>query len=438
MQHTRYKFEAITKISAHLCISALYLIPLLLLLALGGRALAAHFLTNRAGLALLPRWGEVTESPALPACPERSDPSPAVRWLDAALALDPQYGRAWQQKGRALWLEGRCAEAVDAWRMAVALNPRDPVAWLLLLEADPAADIRPDPAIAQEIVRHLLSRGDQARTAQEWEHALEWYGRAFSLTPDRQAAARMEAVYLQLGRKEEAVARWQELAALLPDSDPDHWWALGRAAELAENWEEAAGAYGQGAERARQPYDFWMRQGYACERLRDWERAEMAYRQAVEARPDLPWPYLGVGHTLRARQDYEGALAWYWRAEGLAPERLDPKYHIGYTYYLLQDYPTAEAYFRRALAINPQHAWSAYWLARCLYQRGEQERAIAWLRSAIEWHGRQPWNWVVELGDWLAAAGDRTGALEAYRQALEWKPGDENIQKKIQEVLDTG
>jgi predicted TPR repeat methyltransferase len=36
----------------------------------------------------------------------------------------------------------------------------------------------------------------------------------------------------------------------------------------------------------------------------------------------------------------------------------------------------------------------------------------------------QPW-------DWLAESGDREGALAAYRQALEWKPGDEGIAAKI-------
>jgi predicted negative regulator of RcsB-dependent stress response len=35
------------------------------------------------------------------------------------------------------------------------------------------------------------------------------------------------------------------------------------------------------------------------------------------------------------------------------------------------------------------------------------------------------------LGDWLAESGDREGALAAYRQALEWKPGDEGIEAKI-------
>ncbi len=428
------RYSKNNKISVHQRLSRLFAFLVLILLALQGRHLAARFLTNLATLALLPRWQAAAQSPALPTCPEGSASSPAALWLDAALRLAPQDGRAWLQKGRALWLEGRCPEAVAAWRRALARNPRDAAAWLLLLQAAPETDLRPDPAIAQGIANYALSRGDQARTAGEWEQALDWYDRAFVLLPNRAAAGRLEAVYLQLERKAEAIARWEALADLLPDADPDHWWARGRAAELAENWEAAAQAYGEGARRAAQPYDFRMRQGAAWERLKDWARAEAAYRQAVEARPDLPWPYLGMGHTLRARQDYTGALEWYRRAETLAPERVDPKYHIGYTYYLQQDYGTAEGYFRQALAINSQHPWSAYWLAKSLYQQGEREEAIGWLRLAIEWHGKQPWVWAVELGDWLAGAGDKEGALAAYRQALQWRPGEEGVQKKIQEL----
>ncbi|MGQ9804224.1 MAG: hypothetical protein ACUVSH_10390 [Anaerolineae bacterium] len=85
--------EAITKSSAHSRISALYLIPLLLLLALQGRVLAAHFLTNLADLVLLSRWEAVAEALAPPTCLERSEPLVGVRWLEAAL-----HGRAWLQR----------------------------------------------------------------------------------------------------------------------------------------------------------------------------------------------------------------------------------------------------------------------------------------------------------------------------------------------------
>ncbi len=269
------RYSKNNKISVHQRLSRLFAFLVLILLALQGRHLAARFLTNLATLALLPRWQAAAQSPALPTCPEGSASSPAALWLDAALRLAPQDGRAWLQKGRALWLEGRCPEAVEAWQRAVARNPHDAAAWLLLLQAAPETDLRPDPAIAQGITNYALSRGDQARAAGEWEQALDWYDRAFVLLPNRAAAARLEAVYLQLERKAEAIARWEALADLLPDTDPDHWWARGRAAELAENWEAAAQAYGEGARRSAQPYDFWMRQGAAWERLKDWARATL-------------------------------------------------------------------------------------------------------------------------------------------------------------------
>ncbi|MCS7287467.1 MAG: tetratricopeptide repeat protein, partial [Anaerolineae bacterium] len=129
------------------------------------------------------------------------------------------------------------------------------------------------------------------------------------------------------------------------------------------------------------------------------------------------------------------ALAWYRKAEKVAPDRYEPKYFIGLAYFLKEEYPTAEASFRTALAMAPQHVWSAYFLAHTLYHQGKREEATEWLREAIRLYPGQPWDWAVQLGDWLAEAGDKEGALAAYRQALEWRPGDEGIQAKIRALI---
>jgi len=78
----------------------------------------------------------------------------------------------------------------------------------------------------------------------------------------------------------------------------------------------------------------------------------------------------------------------------------------------------------RALEPNPWHAWSLYW-------QGARGEAIGRMRQAIALYRGKPWQWAVQLGDWLAEAGDKEGALAAYRQALEWKPGDEGIAAKV-------
>jgi len=62
---------------------------------------------------------------------------------------------------------------------------------------------------------------------------------------------------------------------------------------------------------------------------------------------------------------------------------------------------------------------------------GSAGEAIGRMRQAIALYLGKPWQWAVQLGDWLAEAGDKAGALAAYRQALEWKPGDEGIAAKV-------
>jgi len=124
-------------------------------------------------------------------------------------------------------------------------------------------------------------------------------------------------------------------------------------------------------------------------------------------------------------------LEWYRRAEAVAPNRYEPQYWLGYAHYLREEYAEAQRSLERALEMNPQHAWSAYYLAWSFYRQGARDEAIYRMRQAIALYRGKPWQWAVQLGDWLAEAGDKKGALAAYRQALEWKPGDEGIEAKI-------
>ncbi len=401
-----------------------------MLLALQGKTLAATALHNGAGLLLRPHWQQASREGGIPTCGGNTGSLIAEAWLERALALNPQNARAWLLQGRARWLAGRCEEALRAWAHALVLAPQDRVAWVLYLAAG-GDGLQPDPAVAEGVAGYFLFLGDRSQKAEQWEVAQRWYTRAFSVHPDRRGAGKLEALYLKREQKDAAVAVWEELAAYLPASDPDRWWALGRAAELSEQWERAALFYGEGARRSPKPYDFRMREGAAWERLKDWARAEAAYRRALEARPDLFWPYLSVGHVRRVQQDYDGALAWYREAEALAPNRYEPKYWLGLAHYLWEEYPAAEASFRAALELNPQHPWSAYYLAQSLYRQGRRDEAVGWLREAIGLYPGKPWNWAVQLGDWLAEGEDRENALAAYRQALEWKPGDEGIEARV-------
>jgi cytochrome c-type biogenesis protein CcmH/NrfG len=66
---------------------------------------------------------------------------------------------------------------------------------------------------------------------------------------------------------------------------------------------------------------------------------------------------------------------------------------------------------------------------------GRGAQAADRLARATELHKGQPCGWAVQLGDWRLELGDRTGALAAYRQALEWRPDDAAIQERIDQAL---
>ena len=50
---------------------------------------------------------------------KREDPGSAIRHLEQAVVLDPDYSAAWQQLGRALEQAERTEEAASAWRSGI-------------------------------------------------------------------------------------------------------------------------------------------------------------------------------------------------------------------------------------------------------------------------------------------------------------------------------
>ena len=67
------------------------------------------------------------------------------------------------------------------------------------------------------------------------------------------------------------------------------------------------------------------------------------------------------------------------------------------------------------------------------WERDIAERAITlYAEGWIAQHRGQPWRWAMQLGDWRLALGDRTAALAAYRQALEWSPGEAAVRERVE------
>jgi tetratricopeptide (TPR) repeat protein len=333
-------------------------------------------------------------------------------------------------------LLGDCETALDAWSNA---KSSDVVARLERANALYALG-RAEEAVAlyRQIDRaavYLTSRAELAEGSRDTSAAISWYELAVDVAPTLTTARELTTLYLESEQIEAAIAVWRRLADGTHEADPDHWWALGQSAELAEDWETAARAYERGEEQSDDPCRFWEPQEAALERLEQWAGAERVSHKALDTCPEQLWPYLRLGDLRRRQADYAGALHWYTQAEVLWPEHLSPKYYVAVVHFEQDLYEQAETYFQQALALDPSHSGSIYHLAWCFHETEQKVRAVETLSRAIQHHSGEPWRWAALLGDWRLELGHREQALAAYRQALLWHPDDESVQARIESAL---
>jgi tetratricopeptide (TPR) repeat protein len=417
-----------------------FLTVLILLLGvalLRGPGLLSAWYNNLASLALAVEWPRVHQTSVLSACRQWLTESSAASSVNSALNLDPGSERARFNDGRVAWLLGDCEAALQSWS---GLSNDDTMARL-----DYASGLyamgREQEALEQYrqlegAAEYVGMAGKRASASGDWSAAIQLYELSMSIAPTRVAAQALVELYLESGQEQAAAAVWRHMAAATDESNPDHWWAQGSLAEWSEDWDGAASAFERGAALSDAPCDFYWQQAANLERLQAWDQAEGVYLIGLDICPGQAWPYLELGSLAHQKGDDIGALQWYGQAESLWPERPEPKYYMGLIYYRQADYPRAQSLFQQALALDPTHHWSAYYLAWCFHRSGDPTRAVSALSRAIDLHPGEPWRWAVELGDWQVELWDWEQAIAAYRQALQWRPGDEAIQGKLDRALE--
>jgi len=400
------------------------------LLAVGANNLAAQ--------AVIPEWKKVSRELGLLRCKERLESSAAAQYTAAALRWHRDYERALVNQGKVAWLEGDCPGAQANWEQALWIVPEDATTafWLFWASgADP--DRLPESLPAAALAEYAYKAGLRAEKAKVEDAAVAWYGLSLDLSPSREVADRLTRLYRQEERLEEAVAAWQRVATNLSWEDPDHWWALGQMAELKQDWAAAADDYRQAAQLESDPHDSLIRQGLMFQNQREMAAAERAYQQALEARPDLIDSYMRLGHLARMQKNYGTALMWYRQVDAVQPTVAEPQHFQGLVFFEQRDFATARQYFEVASHRNPNSAGSFYYLALCMYEMGDKAQAINTMAQAIEvylavdYYAGQPWDWAVTLGDWFAEGGDILRAKAVYQQALDWRPGNEDIQRRM-------
>jgi len=299
-----------------------------LLLGLRGSSFLSQVLGN-AGLVFL---GKALAGPPDEVACGFAVRAEALLWR--ATTYDAENNSAWRGLGFALEAQGEEEEAVIAWRTV------------------------------GDMAQEFIQWGEQARSAGQYQEALEHYERAWVVSPDL--------------------------------ADP--WYYTGLAYEEMAQWEQALAAYDRALQGSASvdvgQSSIYYRKGVIYQwRLepRQVEKALAAYEAAIESddfnsNREAADCHYRRGEILRwMGTDSAEYIAEYRQATDLDPGHAPAHIYLGVAYYALDgDVAAAEAEIRQALALGTHGQWAYYQLGEIYRQEGKTIEAIAMYERALE------------------------------------------------------
>jgi tetratricopeptide (TPR) repeat protein len=370
----------------------------------------------------------------------RRQGEPAVvafrRPLEAARAIDPD---SFRDKVRAAILE---------------IDVKDPEAVLRTLAADPKAGELPppsavllastlrslkavEPAIA--LLRAIVGRHpDDVSVNYELaaaltelrppalEEAVRYYTVARSLRPE--AAHQLGHLLVEIGRGDEALAVFADLAARRPD-DVHYMVCYGRCLQDLGSPEAAAVLdRAVAAASAMRKTNFAGAHSTLAEALAQQGKLDAAiaeYRAAIRLDPGLRDAHLNLGNALMKQEKLDEAVAEYLTAVRLLPDVAVAHYNLGNALMKLKKFDEAVAEYRTAIRLQPSYAEAHCNLAQVLSRQGDFAGSLDMYRKGHELGSKRA-AWRYPSARWVADA-ERSLALAKRLPAVlrgEDRPND--------------
>ncbi len=261
------------------------------------------------------------------------------------------------RRGVRLQQEGRMAEAIEAFRSTLRLDPKRALVYIKLKEAYG----RGWPE--DQVVAELRAQADQDST-----DFVSWN--------------LLGVLHARQGRWSDAVAALQRAVQIQP-ADVDAWTSLGWLSSELKQGEQAREAFRRAL--ALDPAYGRAHAGMAglyAEAGSDYDKAIEEYRLALAAEPgnsgylyDMGWVYYRKGMT-------DEALKIFTEASILSPDDPAGRTKIGWARLRRKEYQVAIEEFERALRVQPDYTFARFGLARALQAEGNDDAAAVEYKRA--------------------------------------------------------
>jgi len=286
----------------------------------------------------------------------------------------------------------RAGRLEDAERLSVKLleaAPHDPAAHLLAANValqrarygDADRWARSCLALRADHAPAMLIAGSAARATGDFAKAIDWFGRAARLSPDRPEPFFQLCVTQLAGGDPAAQSTLEVLLQRFP-ADAEGWREIGLVLSNAKQMEAAATAFERAA-AASNDASHGFNLGAALLALGRAEEAVAAFRKALARAPDLVEILLPLAQALRrtgAAREAQGHLLRYIEAR---PRAAQGFYALGLICDDLHDNAGAIAAYRRCLELQPDLPEAHVNLGLALQQVSEMEAAVQSYRRAI-------------------------------------------------------
>ncbi len=273
-------------------------------------------------------------------------PDQALPLLDQVCHADRRDSEAWFLLAAAHQELGNFAQAADAYRQVVALDPGHVEAYFYL--------------------------GNTCLALGDGPGAVAAFRETVRLRPNyRQAHVNLGAL-LELQHDYAAAEKSFREALRLDPHDAELHYNLGNVLQEQGRFEEAAGTYRQALVLRPNIADSHCNLGNALARLGQFDEAIANYEQALRINPNLAAAHNNMGNTLVQMHRIQDALAAYEQALRVTPDYAEALTNLGNTLQRqLGKIDEGIAYHRRAIASNPHYADAHYNLAFRLLMKGD-------------------------------------------------------------------
>ena len=291
------------------------------------------------------------------------------------IALDPQARNAYRHLGNALYKQKRYAEAVDAYRVAIAQRPN---------------------------------------------HAIAHFNLGGALN--------------KLGRFEEAETHLRRAIALDSKTKNSHRY-LGNALYEQGRYAEAVDAYRVAATQRPDHAVAHASLGMVLNKLERYDEAETHLRRAIALDSKTKHGHRHLGNALYGQGRYAEAVDAYRVAAEQRPDDAVAHASLGAALNILGRNEEAETHLHRALALNPSHTEALYFLATLRAEQQRYDEMLELLQRLINIDPNDA-EAHVSMGVALFFLGRSDEALQHFDQALSLDPTLEDARTNREAVLE--